>query len=141
MTHPDRLIELLELEPHPEGGWYRETWRADAAPGSRASGSAIYFLLTDGSSSRLHRIDAAEVWHFYTGAPVAIEMGRPGQPQITSTLGSDLAAGQRPQIVVPPGVWQAARTLGHFSLVGCTVSPAFEMDNFELARPGDDLGS
>ncbi|HEX5396067.1 MAG TPA: cupin domain-containing protein [Candidatus Limnocylindria bacterium] len=135
----DEVIAALGLEPHPQGGWYCETWRAEAQPGERATGSAIYFLLRRGEVDAWHRVDAAETWHFYAGAPLALsivgERG-PSRQLIDRVLGTDLAAGQRPQAVVPVGAWQRARTLGDWTLVGCTVSPAFEFERFELAPAG-----
>jgi len=126
----DQIIAMLGLEPHPEGGHYAETWRAEANTGQRAAGTAIYFLLKEGERSHWHRVDAAEIWHFYAGAPLTLEVGRE-----SFTLGPDLVAGQRPQIIVPPHSWQAARSQGAWTLVGCTVSPAFDFAGFEMAPP------
>ena len=128
-SEADRLIELLDLKPHPEGGYFRETFR-DGNPG-RAYSTAIYFLLKAGEESRWHRVDAAEVWHFYRGAPLELCIGRQAY-----VLGSDIDAAQAPQIVVPAGAWQAARSLGDYTLVGCTVAPGFEFDHFEMAPDG-----
>ena len=127
------IIDRLGLRPHPEGGWYAETWRADAAPGERPVGSAIYFLLQADELSRWHRVDAAEAWHFYAGHPLELKITQAGSPAETHVLGIDLAAGQRPQAIVPAGAWQTARPLGEWTLVGCTVSPAFDFDRFALA--------
>jgi predicted cupin superfamily sugar epimerase len=124
----DELIELLNLRPHPEGGFFVETWRHVPEEGGRGAGSAIYFLLREGFASASHRVDADEAWHFYAGAPVELVIG-----EGTHRLGIDFAAGERPQLVVPAHEWQSARTLGEWSLVGCTVSPAFEFEGFELA--------
>ncbi len=124
----DEVIERLGLRPHPEGGWYAETWREPAAEGERAASSAIYFLLRAGETSRQHRVDATEVWHWYAGDPLELAIG-----DVSRLLGPDLAAGQRPQLVVPAGTWQSARSLGAWTLVGCTVAPAFEFAGFELA--------
>lgn len=129
MTAKD-IIDLLKLERHPEGGWYRQTF-ADDVPGGRALSTLIYFLLEAGNRSHWHRVDSAEVWHYYAGAPLELSVGK-----TTLTLGIDLLAGQRPQGVVPRGVWQSARTLGDWTLVGCTVAPGFEFSRFELAPPG-----
>lgn len=130
-----RLIAALGLEPHPEGGHYRETWRAPAAPGSRSAGTAIYFLLRAGERSAWHRIDSAEVWHFYAGAPLRLSIG--GKDRVeTVLLGPEIAAGEAPQAVVPPRAWQAAETTGAFTLVGCTVAPGFTFEGFELAPAG-----
>ena len=128
-SEADRLIELLDLKPHPEGGYFRETFR-DGNPG-RAHSTAIYFLLKAGEESRWHRVDAAEVWHFYRGAPLELCIGKQAY-----VLGPDIDAAEAPQIVVPAGAWQAARSLGDYTLVGCTVAPGFEFDHFEIAPDG-----
>ncbi len=125
----DRLIQLLDLKPHPEGGYFRETFR-DGGNG-RAHSTAIYFLLKAGEVSRWHRVDAAEVWHFYRGAPLELKIERD-----TYILGPDIDEAQVPQLVVPPGAWQAARSLGAYTLVGCTVAPGFEFSKFEMAPEG-----
>jgi predicted cupin superfamily sugar epimerase len=125
----DRLIQLLDLKPHPEGGYFRETFR-DAGEG-RAHSTAIYFLLKKGQASRWHRVDAAEVWHFYRGAPLELKIGRD-----TYVLGANIDEAQAPQVVVPPNAWQAARSLGEYTLVGCTVAPGFEFAHFEMAEDG-----
>jgi predicted cupin superfamily sugar epimerase len=125
----DRLIQLLDLKPHPEGGYFRETFR-DKGEG-RAASTAIYFLLKAGQASRWHRVDAAEVWHFYRGAPLELKIGRD-----TYVLGANIDEAQAPQVVVPPGAWQAARSLGEYTLVGCTVAPGFEFAHFEMAEDG-----
>jgi uncharacterized protein len=128
------VIRRLELSPHPEGGHFRETFRDAAADGGRAVSTAIYFLLARGERSHWHRVDAAEVWHWYAGAPLALEVA--GSEGIaTLCLGPDLAAGERPQAVVPKGAWQAAESLGEWTLVGCTVAPGFIFTGFELAAP------
>lgn len=133
------VVALLGLQPHPEGGWYRETFRdtAEVAPG-RAASTAIHYLLEAGQSSHWHRVaDAAEIWAFHAGAPLELSLSLPGSSRIdTHLLGADLAAGQRPQAVVPTGAWQAARPLGDWSLVGCVVAPGFTFDSFEMAPPG-----
>lgn len=129
----DRLIQLLDLKPHPEGGYFRETFR-DGGPernGARAYSTAIYFLLKKGEASRWHRVDAAEVWHFYRGAPLELKIGRD-----TYVLGANIDEAQAPQVVVPPGAWQAARSLGEYTLVGCTVAPGFDFAHFEMAQDG-----
>jgi predicted cupin superfamily sugar epimerase len=129
MTVPeaDRLIARLDLKPHPEGGAYRETFR-DEARGGRALSTAILFLLKAGEVSHWHRVDAAELWHFHRGAPLELHIGK-----ARHVLGPDIEAGQNPQIVVPKGAWQMARSLGDYTLVGCTVAPGFEFSGFELA--------
>jgi predicted cupin superfamily sugar epimerase len=126
----DRLIALLGLKPHPEGGYFRETFR-DAQGGGRAFSTAIYFLLKQAEASRWHRVDAAEVWHFYRGAPLEVMIGKDRY-----VLGADIDKCEVPQLVVPPGQWQMARSLGAFTLVGCTVAPGFEFEHFELAPEG-----
>jgi uncharacterized protein len=132
----DDIIALLGLVPHPEGGHFRETFRdPGSVNGNRAASTAIYFLLRAGEVSRWHRIDAAEVWHWYAGAPMMLSIAN-DTGQHTITLGSDLAAEQRPQAVVPAHAWQQARSAGAWTLVGCTVAPGFEFAGFELALPG-----
>jgi hypothetical protein len=128
---PEEIIALLGLEPHPEGGHYRQTWRDD-----NGHGTAIYFLLRSGERSHWHRIEGTEIWHAYGGGPLALSTWEEGAAVATTILGPDLAGGERPQAVVPPGIWQAARPLGPWVLVGCTVCPAFEFRGFELAPPG-----
>ena len=132
----DALVRALKLRPHPEGGHYRETWRQKPiARGERGSGTAIYYLLRRGEESRWHRIDAVEIWHHYAGAPLALTIATGGRTR-TVRLGPSIATGERPQAVAPKGVWQRARSLGDWTLVGCTVSPAFDFAGFELAPEG-----
>jgi len=142
MEDAEKIIQQLGLVPHPEGGHYLETWRAAAGSAQPPAGSAIYYLLSEGERSAWHRIDAVEVWHFYAGDPVALSVahGSGGQPAAHFVLGPDIAAGQRPQLVVPAGEWQSAATLGLWTLMGCTVSPAFELAGFELAPSGWEPG-
>jgi uncharacterized protein len=128
------LIAALDLAPHPEGGWYRRTWVAPALAGVRPAGSAIYYLLLDGEVSAPHRIDATEVWHFYAGDPLELNREWPDGRADSVVLGPDVAAGQTPQAVVEPSVWQSARPLGAFVLVGATVTPAFVFEGFELRQ-------
>ena len=127
----DDLIARLKLQPHPEGGYFRETFRDAAAGGGRAASTAIYFLLKAGQHSRWHRVDAAEAWHFYRGAPLELRIGK-----AVHVLGAAIEKGEEPQVIVPPGQWQAARSLGDYTLVGCTVAPGFEFSKFEMAAPG-----
>lgn len=133
----DEVIRQLELQPHPEGGHYRETFRdsrtVDAGSG-RAASTAIYFLLRAGEISRWHRVDAAEVWHWYAGAPLALSIVDREQ-KLDVRLGADLTASERPQAAVPAGAWQQAQSLGAWTLVGCTVAPGFEFSGFEMAPP------
>ena len=134
----EEIIETLALQPHPEGGWYRQTWQAEGGP--RASGTCIYFLLKAGEASHWHRVDATEIWHYYAGAPLTLRMAATDAgPARAHCLGPDLAAGEVPQIIVPENHWQAAATTGDWTLVGCTVSPGFRFDGFELAAPGFDI--
>lgn len=128
------VIQLLKLQPHPEGGYYRETFRDPAVYQGRSCSTAIYFLLREGVRSHWHRIDVAEVWHWYAGGPLELFVS-PGISRV-HLLGPDLVAGERPQFVVPAHVWQSARTLGAWTLVGCTVAPGFEFQKFEIAPPG-----
>lgn len=130
------IIRRLGLLPHPEGGHYRETFRHVPAEGGRGAMTAIYFLLRAGEVSRWHRVDAAEIWHFYAGAPLELSISDDGRSARRLRLGVDLALGERPQAVVQRQAWQAARSLGAWSLVGCTVAPAFRFAGFELAPPG-----
>jgi uncharacterized protein len=129
------IIAALGMQPHPEGGWYVETFR-DAPQGGRGHSTAIYYLLEAGQRSHWHRvIDAAEVWHFYDGAPLELGLSPDGKTSSLTTLGNDLVRGGRPQIIVPASHWQAARSLGAWTLVGCTVAPGFEFASFEMAPP------
>ena len=129
------VIAALDLRPHPEGGHYRETWRDAPADGSRGAGTAILFLLTAGERSHWHRVDAAEGWHWHAGAPLALRVSSGGAP-VTHRLGPDLGGGEGMFANVPPGWWQAAESLGAWSLVGCTVCPAFRFEGFEMAAEG-----
>jgi uncharacterized protein len=132
----EEVIRTLELKPHPEGGHFRETFRdAREVGGGGAASTAIYFLLARGELSHWHRIDAAEVWHWYAGAPLELEIAEDGRRERV-TLGADLAAGERPQAIVPAYAWQAARSLGEWTLCGCTVAPGFDFAKFELAPKG-----
>ena len=132
---------MLGLKPHPEGGHFLETHR-DARPDGRAHATAIYYLLARGERSHWHRVDAAEVWHYYAGSALALETATSSDGPIERvTLGADLAAGERPQAVVPAHAWQAAESLGDWTLVGCTVAPGFEFEGFELAPKGWSPGS
>jgi predicted cupin superfamily sugar epimerase len=128
----ESLIAELDLDPHPEGGWYRQTWVADSAESERPGGSAVYYLLLEGEASAAHRIDATELWHFYAGDPLELTREWPDGRREVSVLGPDIAAGHVPQVVVEPGVWQSARPMGRYALVGATVVPAFMFDGFEL---------
>ena len=132
----EAIIAKLGLQPHPEGGWYRETWKGPDIAG-RASGTAILFLLRAGERSHWHRVDADEIWLWHAGAPLILSMGETaGQDH---RLGPDVLGGENPQILVPAGWWQAARSTGDWTLVSCTVSPGFRFEGFELAPPGWNL--
>lgn len=132
----EEIISMLGLAPHPEGGYFRETYRHQGTGSERGAGTCIYFLLCRGQSSHWHRVDAAEMWHFYAGDPLILRTSnQPGQVE-ERVLGSDLFRGHAPQLLVEPGAWQAAETSGEYTLVGCTVTPAFEFEHFELAPPG-----
>jgi predicted cupin superfamily sugar epimerase len=130
-VNADAVVAALGLAAHPEGGWYRETFRHEPDGGGRGAMTAIYYLLKAGERSHWHRVDAAEIWHWYAGAPLALST--PGARRV---LGPDLAAGERPQLVVATGEWQSAESLGAWTLVGCTVGPAFVFEGFELAPKG-----
>ncbi|MBW8755797.1 MAG: cupin domain-containing protein [Sphingomonadales bacterium] len=131
------IIDRLGLTPHPEGGWFRETWRAEAAPGERPSATAIHFLLEPHQRSHWHRIDAAEIWLWHAGAPLTLSVAADDQgPARRIALGPDVLAGEEPQALVPPGHWQAARPVGGWTLVSCLVSPGFDFAHFELASEG-----
>lgn len=132
----EEVARRLGLAPHPEGGAYRETWRHRPDGGGRGAGTAIYFLLEAGRPSRWHRVDATEMWHFYAGAPLVLSVSADGRHASERVLGPHLAEGQEPQLRVEAGAWQRARTLGDWTLAGCTVSPAFEFERFELAPEG-----
>jgi uncharacterized protein len=130
------VIRLLDLKPHPEGGHFRETFRdTRLIDGARAASTAIYFLLARGERSHWHRVDAVEVWHWYAGAPLELEIAEDGRRELL-TLGSALATGERPQGIVPAHAWQAAQTRGDWTLCGCTVAPGFQFAKFELAPKG-----
>ncbi len=130
------IVRLLDLKPHPEGGYYRETFRDTKLDAQgRAASSLIYFLLDAGDVSAWHRVDAAESWHWYAGAPLVITVSENGHDCQSIHLGADLKAGQRPQYVVPADWWQTSTSLGAWTLVGCTVAPAFDFAKFEMAPP------
>lgn len=137
MTTPAEIIARLNMRPHPEGGRYAETFRDAQTAGGRPQSTAIYYLLQKGERSHWHRIDAVEIWHFYAGAPLMLSVAD-GDCVRNITLGSEIAEGQTPQAVVPRRAWQAAETLGAWTLVGCTVAPGFDFAGFELAPPDFD---
>lgn len=144
-TLPD-WVRKLDLQPHPEGGWFRETWRSTTTipqsalpagyPGDRAAGTAIYFVLMPGQQSAWHTVRSSEIWLYHRGAPVRLDLGGdgdvPGEPE-PILVGPDTDAGQQPQALVPPGVWQRATPLGDEpSLFSCVVVPGFDFEDFRL---------
>ncbi|MBZ6379745.1 cupin [Pacificimonas flava] len=141
MTDARTIIETLGLERHPEGGWYRETWRRESDEGGRGTATGIYYLLPGDERSHWHRVDADEMWLWHAGAPLVLSLAETDEgPARDHVLGADLTAGQRPQVLVPAQSWEAARPDGGWSLVSCIVSPAFDFEGFILApaawRPG-----
>jgi len=130
------IIALLGLEAHPEGGHFRETFRDNDNSGGRALSTAIFYLLQEGEVSHWHRVDASEVWHYHAGSPLELTLADEKGARHRHVLGMDLEAGERPQHVVPAGRWQTARSLGQWTLVGCTVAPGFEFSGFEMAPEG-----
>jgi predicted cupin superfamily sugar epimerase len=129
------IIARLELQPHPEGGHYRETFRDTRVDTcGRALSTAIYFLLARGERSHWHRIDAVETWHYYAGSALVLQIADDSGTR-TIRLGPDLVAGEVPQAMVPAQAWQAAESSGDWTLVGCTVAPGFDFAKFELAKP------
>ena len=135
----DEIVRLLDLAPHPEGGFYRETFRDSAClPGtSRAFSTAIYFLLPAGVISRWHKVNAVETWHWYTGATLELSIAPPAGGRVERHfLGPDVEIGERPQAIVPANHWQQDESRGNWTLVGCTVAPGFEFSGFSMAQPG-----
>ncbi|WHO41142.1 cupin domain-containing protein [Sphingobium sp. AP49] len=130
------LIAALNLQPHPEGGWYRETWRAAAKPGERAAGTTILFLLEAHQSSHWHRVDAVEHWFWHAGAPLTLSIAPQGGQVTEHVLGADIGIGQMPQALVPAHHWQAAVPASGWVLASCTVIPGFDFAGFTLAPPG-----
>lgn len=146
MSDACKIIEALNLAPHPEGGWFRETWRAPAVRGERPGGTAILFLLEAGQRSHWHTVDASEIWLFHAGDPLRLSFADSAQGPVSSViLGADVFAGHAPQHLIPPGQWQAAEPApvgsAGYSLVSCTVVPGFDFDGFTLAPPGWSPGS
>jgi predicted cupin superfamily sugar epimerase len=140
MDDAQAIIAKLGLTPHPEGGWYRETWRADATPGDRVTATAILFLLEAGQRSHWHRVDAAELWLWHAGAPLRLRRAPADDGPIDDArLGPDVLGGETPQLLVPPGHWQATETIagpgGGWALVSCVVSLGFDFAGFTLAPP------
>ena len=135
MTEAKDIIAALGMHPHPEGGFFVETFRDDEGPDGRGYSTAIYYLLEKGDRSHWHRVDATEIWFWHAGAPLALSLSKDGKETRTQTLGSDLLAGDRPQVIVPKSFWQSAESLGDWTLVSCTVAPGFVFDGFEMAPP------
>jgi uncharacterized protein len=131
----EEVIAQFKLAPHPEGGWFRETFRDEKGPHGRAHSTAILFLLKAGEASHWHKVDAAELWHFHGGAPLLLEV-KDGEMRHAYRLGPAWHEGDQPHAVVPAHAWQSARSLGAWTLVGCTVAPGFEFGGFELAPAG-----
>lgn len=140
MTTAQDLIAALKLERHPEGGWYIQTYRDPLGVDGRAHSTAIFYLLEGGDRSHWHRVDAVEIWHHYAGAPLELRLSDDGNTMRTLTLGPDVLAGQTPQGIVRKDEWQSARSLGDWTLVGCTVAPGFEFSGFTMAKPGWEPG-
>lgn len=138
MTRAADLIESLRLSPHPEGGWYRETWRAEPVGDARESGTAILFLLEEGQRSHWHRVDATEIWLWHAGSPLHLRTAAAGAPGTMREirLGGEVTLGEVPQHVIAPNLWQAAEADRGWALVSCVVSPAFRFEGFTLAPPG-----
>ncbi|WP_424942795.1 cupin domain-containing protein [Aliiroseovarius crassostreae] len=138
----DDIIRHLDLTSHPEGGYYRETWKdtdSTTLP-DRPSGTCIYFLLKADEASHWHKVDATEIWLYHSGAPLILSLSETDHgPATDHRLGPDLAAGEDPQLIVPKDHWQAARSTGDYTLVSCTVSPGFQFEGFTLAAPGFDI--
>ena len=131
------IINHLQMQRHPEGGWFRETWRASNS--GRATGTCIYFLLQQDESSHWHRVDATEIWLYHAGAPLVLSLSATSHgPATDHLLTANLPEGE-PQLIVPENHWQSARSTGAYTLVSCTVSPGFQFEGFELAEPGFDI--
>jgi len=137
-----QIIETLGMQPHPEGGYYAETFRDPVTDASgRAASTLIYFLLPEGVLSRWHKVDAVETWHWYAGSPLELSISADGQDKQVHRLGPDILSGERPQGIVPRDAWQQARSLGAWTLVGCTVAPGFQFEGFEMAPEGWEPGA
>jgi predicted cupin superfamily sugar epimerase len=137
----DELIQRFDLAPHPEGGWYRETWRSTAEPGMRAAATAVYYLIQPGQRSHWNRVDADEMWLWHSGDPLDLSIsGTDEGPSTTIRLGGRMERGEEPQVIVAKGHWQSAAPVeggeAGYTLLSCIVAPAFEFEGYELARPG-----
>lgn len=140
MNAPRTIIKTLDLSPHPEGGWYRETWRA-AGEGGRSAATAIHFLLEHGQRSHWHRVDAAELWLWHAGSPLELLVEQEDGAVATIRLGGDVTQGYAPQSLVPANRWQSTEARSGWALVSCVVVPGFDFAGFELAAPGWTPGS
>nr|WP_319391244.1 cupin domain-containing protein [uncultured Cohaesibacter sp.] len=136
MDGADAIIEKLGMQPHPEGGYFIETFRDEEGPEGRGHSTVIYYLLKAGERSHWHRVDAVEVWFWQGGAPLELNLSKDGTGSETLSLGPDIMAGQEPQGIVPRHVWQSARSLGSWTLVSCMVAPGFLFEGFEMAELG-----
>ncbi|PCI61240.1 MAG: cupin [Kordiimonadales bacterium] len=132
MNTANEIIKHLELEPHPERGYYRRTYKSSFGEEARAYTSAIYYLLEGGRFARLHRMDSDELWLWHGGAPLTLEVNAHEQPVKTLLLGNDLLKNETPQILVPANHWQRARSEGDWTLVSCVVSPEFTFESYEI---------
>lgn len=132
----EEIITQLRMKPHPEGGHYVETFRDSVEADGRARSTAIYFLLKAGEKSHWHRVDAVETWLWHAGAPLHLSISNDGGMAFTLRMGADVLADEKPQAIVPAGAWQAAETLGDWTLVSCIVTPGFRFSGFTLAPPG-----
>lgn len=135
VTDAKDIIDALGMQAHPEGGYYVETFRDEEGPEGRGYSTAIYYLLEAGDCSHWHRVDATEIWFWHKGAPLELNISENGRTSSTHKLGADLATGQHPQVIIPKGAWQSARSLGDWTLVSCTVAPGFTFEGFEIAAP------
>lgn len=136
MADAEALIRALGLQPHPEGGYFKEVYRAPGMAAARSSVTSIYYLLRAGERSHWHKVDAVELWHHYAGAPLKLRVSEDGEKVNEFIVGGDIAAGERPLGIVPEDAWQSAESMGDWTLVGCTVAPAFEFAGFVMAPPG-----
>jgi uncharacterized protein len=135
MTTAQDIIRALKLQRHPEGGWYVQTFRDSESTAGRANSTAIYYLLEGGDRSHWHMVDAVEIWHYHAGAPLELRLFEDGGTERKVIMGPDILAGERPQGIVRKGEWQSAKSLGDWTLVGCTVAPGFEFSGFTMAPP------
>ena len=135
MTDAKTIIAALEMQPHPEGGYFCETFRDNEGSDGRGHSTAIYYLLEAGDRSHWHRVDATELWFWHAGAPLLLSQSAAGKESETHILGPNILTGERPQIIVPRHHWQSAESTGNWTLVSCTVAPGFVFEGFEMAPP------